>query len=156
MVNRTEADIDIIITDINNRWKLNVDEEEVLESVFYLFLALKTEKIKQIELLINDETEELLETFNDREVINYVTYNWDFVAPDDESGLEDALDNLNFKWIDAVDVDDMVDYLEDCGYTLQEYDKNCSDIVIQSQLEELTDKFLKMSISERDNLIKNL
>ena len=159
MENRTDNQVEDILDFIKCKWQLSIEEDDVLESILYLFSARKNNEIKQIEYLINDETEELFKTLNDREVIDYVTENWKFVASDDESGLEDALDDLNFKWIDKVTNTEMIKSLEDDGWTVEydyKYPKHQADIVTQSQLEEMTEKFLNLSVQERDNLIKSM
>ena len=119
-------------------------------------MAGENNKIKQIEHLLNDETEQLLTTLIDREVIDYVTDNWEFIAPDDESGLEDALDDLDFNWIDKVDCDDMVDYLEENDYSVDKESKEVYNIVTTMQLEEITELFLSADNSKREETINKL
>ena len=156
MTNRKKIELDIFKKEINKLWKLSLRENEILDSVLNLFLTGENNKIKQIEHLLNDETEELLTTLKDREVINYVTDNWEFIAPDDESGLEDALDDLNFNWIDKVDYDEMIDYLEENGYSVDEDSKEVYNIVTNMQLEEMTELFLSADNSKREEIINKL
>jgi glutamyl-tRNA reductase len=157
MENRTDNQVYEILDFIKYKWQLSIEEDDVLESILYLFSARKNNEIKQIEYLINDETEELFKTLNDREVIDYVTENWKFVASDDESGLEDALKDLNYDFSEQIDLDKHIEIVEDHGYVVTELRvKHQADIVTQSQLEEMTEKFLNLSTQERDNLIKNM
>ena len=59
MTNRKQIELDRFIKLIDKLWKLSLREEEVLDSVLNLFLEGENNKIKQIEHLLNDETEEL-------------------------------------------------------------------------------------------------
>ena len=108
---------------------------------------------------MNDETEELLELLNDREVINYVTENWNFIASDDESGLEDALEDLKFNWSSKITDADMIKSLEEDGWSVKydyKYPKHQGDIVTQSDLEEMTELFLNLSQQKRSEITNNL
>ena len=156
MVNRKQIELDRFKKEINRVWSLSVVENEVLDSFLNFFLAGENDKIKQIQHLLNDETEELLTTLIDRQVINYVTDNWEFIAPDDESGLEDALDDLNFNWIDKVDCDDMINYLEENGYSVEEESNENHNIVTTMQLEEMTELFLSADSNKREEIINKL
>lgn len=157
MILRKQIELDRFKKEINRVWSLSVIEDKALDSFLNLFLAGENAKIKQIKHLLNDETEELLTTLIDREVINYVTDNWEFIASNDERGLEDALDDLNFNWIDKVDCDDMVDYLEKRGYSVEEEsnDENY-DIITDMQLEEMTELFLSADNNKREEVINKL
>ena len=96
---------------------------------------------------------------NDREVINYVTENWDFISPEDESDLVDALDNLNFDWSSKITDADMIKSLEEDGWSVKydyKYPKHQGDIVTQSDLEEMTELFLNLSQQKRSEIINNL
>ena len=156
MVNRKQIELDRFKEEIDRVWSLSLIEKGVLESFLELFLSGENTEIKKVEHLLNDETEELLELLNDREVINYVTENWNFIASDDESGLEDALDNLNFDWIEKCDFDKMVQYVEENGYSVEENVFGNMDIVTQSQLQELQELFLNLSTQEREKLLNKI
>lgn len=117
-------------------------------------MAGKNTEIKKVEHLLNDETEELLKLLNDREVIEYATEEFDLIR-NKTYDLEEALDDLNFKWIDKVDIDDMIDYIECKGFEIVETEDNL-DIVTQSDLEEMTDLFLNLSPQKRTEVINNL
>lgn len=156
MENRKPKDTEDILEFVKSKWKLSIQEFDVLEPFLELFLAGKNTEIKKVEHLLNDETEELLELLNDREVINYVTKNWNFIASDDESDLVDALDDLNFDWIEKCDFDKMVQYIEENGYSVEEEVFGNMDIVTQSDLEEMTELFLNLSPQKRSEIINNL
>ena len=159
MVNRKQIELDRFKEEIDRVWSLSLIEKEVLESFLELFLAGKNTEIKKVEHLLNDETEELLELLNDRGVINYVTENWNFIASDDESGLVDALDDLNFDWSSKITDADMIKSLEEDGQSVKydyKYPKHQGDIVTQSDLEEMTELFLNNSPQKRSEIINNL
>ena len=159
MVNRKQIELGRFKEEIDRVWSLSLIEKEDLESFLELFLAGKNTEIKKVEHLLNDETEELLELLNDREVINYVTENWDFISPEDESDLVDALDNLNFDWSSKITDADMINSLEEDGWSVKydyKYPKHQGDIVTQSDLEEMTELFLNLSQQKRSEIINNL
>ena len=157
MTNRKQIQLDRFKEEINRVWSLSIIENEVIDSILNLFLTGENNKIKQIEHLLNDETEQLLTTLIDRDVINYVTDNWEFITPDDKSGLEDALDDLYFDWISKVDCDDMADYLEKRGYSVEEESNDKEyDIITTMQLEEMTELFLSADNSKREEIINKL
>ena len=159
MVNRKQIELDRFKEEIDRVWSLSLIEKEVLESFLELFLAGKNTEVKKVEHLLNDETGELLELLNDREVINYVTENWDFISPEDESDLVDALDNLNFDWSSKITDADMIKSLEEDGWSVKydyKYPKHQGDIVTQSDLEEMTELFLNLSQQKRSEIINNL
>ena len=157
MINRKQVELDRFKEEIDRVWSLSLIEKEVLESFLELFLAGKNTEIKKVEHLLNDETEELLELLNDREVINYVTENWNFIASDDESGLVDALDDLKYDFCEKLDLDEHIEIVEDHGYNVTELRvKHQADIVTQSDLEEMTELFLNLSQQKRSDVINNL
>ena len=157
MVNRKQIELERFLEDINKTWKLSIMEHGVLNDVFNLFLAGKNTEIKKIEYLLNDETEDLLKLLNDREVINYVTETWDFIASDDESDLVDALRDLNYDFSEQLDLDEHIEIVEDNGYSVTELKvKHQADIITQSDLEEMTDLFLNLSPQKRGEIINSL
>ena len=71
----------------------------------------------------------------------------------DESDLVDALENLNYDFIDAVDTDEMVEYLEDRGYSVSGDREDNLDIVTQSDLDELVSNFLSADFQTRKYIL---
>ena len=61
---RNNKQVTDIIDHIKDVWQLSLNEEDLLESVLILFSAQKTEKLKQIEYLLNEEDSDLLETLH--------------------------------------------------------------------------------------------
>ena len=159
MVNRKQIGLERFLEDINKTWKLSIMEHGVLNDVFNLLLAGKNTEIKKVENLLNDETEELLKLLNDREVIDYVTETWDFIASNDEDGLEEALDKLNFNFVEKISDTDMIDSLKNDGWSVTMntvYPRYKDDIVTQSNLLEMTDLFLNLSLQKQNEIINNL
>ena len=137
-----------IIDAINNISELSSIQEEILDSVLILFASNKTEEIEQLEHLLNEETEELLGTLNQKEITNYALDNLNLIE-NDKTDLIDALENLNYKFIEAVDEDDMVEYLEDRGYYISDDKEDNLDIITQSDLDELVSNFLSADFEKR-------
>ena len=157
MVNRKQIELDRFKEEIDRVWSLSLIEKEVLESFLELFLAGKNTEIKKVEHLLNDETEELLELLNDREVLDYAIDLGGFIASDDESGLVDALDDLKYDFSEKLDLDEHIEIVEDHGYNVTELRvKHQADIVTQSDLEEMTELFLNLSQQKRSDVINNL
>ena len=157
MINRKQIELDRFKEDISKTWQLSVVENSTLESFLELFLAGKNTEIKKVEHLLNDETEELLELLNDREVLDYAIDLGGFIASDDESGLVDALDDLKYDFSEKLDLDEHIEIVEDHGYNVTELRvKHQADIVTQSDLEEMTELFLNLSQQKRSEIINNL
>ena len=157
MESRKPKDTEDILEFIKSKWKLTLQEFDVLESVLNLFLAGKNTEVKKVEHLLNDETEELLELLNDREVLDYAIDLGGFIASDDESGLVDALDDLKYDFSEKLDLDEHIEIVEDHGYNVTELRvKHQADIVTQSDLEEMTELFLNLSQQKRSDVINNL
>ena len=53
MTIRKEKDIEDFIYDVNRKWKLSIEERDVLESLLYTFF--RGEDLKQIHNALNDE-----------------------------------------------------------------------------------------------------
>ena len=156
MVNRKQIDLEKFKEEIDRVWSLSLIEKGVLESFLELFLAGKNTEIKKVEHLLNDETEELLELLNDREVINYVTENWDFIASDDESGLVDALDDLKYDFSEQLGLEEHIEIVEDNGYQVLEAKDSYKDIVSQAMAQEWMELFEEMTMQQRDLYINQI
>ena len=156
MVNRKQVELERFKEDINRTWALSVFEESVLYSFLNLFLAGANTEIKKIEHLINNETEELLELLNDREVVDYVTENWDFISSDDESGLVDALKDLSYDFSEQLDLEDHIEIVEDHGYSVLEAKDCYKDIVSQVMAKEWLELFESMTMQQRELYINQI
>ena len=156
MVNRKQIELGRFKEEIDRVWSLSLIEKEVLESFLELFLAGKNTEIKKVEHLLNDETEELLELLNDREVINYVTENWDFIASDDESDLVDALKDLSYDFSEQLGLEDHIEIVEDHGYQVLETKDSYKDIVSQAMAHQWMELFEEMTMQQRDLYINQI
>ena len=156
MINRKQIELDRFKEEIDRVWSLSLNEKEVLDSFLELFLAGENTEIKKVEHLLNDETEELLELLNDREVINYVTENWNFIASDDESGLEDALKDLSYDFSEQLGLEDHIEIVEDHGYQVLETKDSYKDIVSQSMAHQWMELFEEMTMQQRDLYINQI
>lgn len=156
MINRKQVDLERFKEDINRVWSLSLNEKEVLESFLNLFLAGENNKIKKVEHLINNETEELLELLNDREVVDYVTENWDFISSDDESGLVYALKDLSYDFSEQLGLEDHIEIVEDHGYSVLEVKDCYKDIVSQAMAKEWLELFESMTMQQRELYINQI
>lgn len=115
------------------------------------------------EIIIN--IDEFLDNVDTEILTNYVEYHLDLIHPDNcncetveeatESDLIWELKNRYFDFIDEVDEDEMVDYLQRNGYLVDgEYNLMTTniDLIDTRMLEEITSKFLSASIFERERI----
>lgn len=150
-----------IIDAVKNISDLSITQEEVLDSLLILFAENKTKEIKQVEKLLNNEIEYLLETLPQRKVIDFVTDNFDFIAPNDESGLVDALEDLSYDFMRHMDVEEMIIKIEECGYYVSDYenktiDPDSLDLIDNNKLEEIIELYNKSNWSERESIFNKL
>ena len=156
MENRKPKDTEDILEFVKSKWKLSIQEFDVLESVLDIFQAGENTEIKKVEHLLNDEIEELLELLNDREVIDYVTENWDFIASDDERDLVDALKDLSYDFSEQLGLEDHIEIVEDHGYSVLEAKDCYKDIVSQVMAKEWMELFEEMTMQQRDLYINQI
>ena len=156
MESRKPKDTEDILEFIKSKWKLTLQEFDVLESVLNLFLAGKNTEVKKVEHLLNDETEELLELLNDREVLDYAIDLGGFIASDDESGLVDALDDLKYDFSEKLDLDEHIEIVEDHGYSVLEVKDCYKDIVSQAMAKEWLELFESMTMQQRELYINQI
>ena len=156
MTNRKPKDTEDILEFVKSKWKLTIQEFDVLESVLDIFQAGKNTEIKKVEHLLNDKTEELLELLNDSEVIDYVTENWDFIASDDESGLVDALKDLSYDFSEQLGLEDHIEIVEDHGYQVLETKDSYKDIVSQAMAHQWMELFEEMTLQQRELYINQI
>ena len=148
MEQRTNKQVTDIIDYIkDNYWNLSIVEEDVLDSFLILFSAQNIKEIKKVEHLLNDETEELLASLSESAIIRYAERNFDMVAECDECD--------ECKDLEDYDDEDLLNEVESRDLNWQDYDSN-TDIVTQSDLEEMTDLFLNLSPQKRSEIINNL
>jgi len=122
--------------------------------LLFLFSAQKTEKLKQVKYLLSDEIDSLLRTLNDREIIEYCSEELGMIPKDREDDLLDALDDLDYNWSDKVELCEHKEILEDHGYTVEENGFETNNVVDELQFEEWKELFIKLSVQERENILK--
>jgi hypothetical protein len=155
MESRKTAHVERIIKYVKDYWQLSVNDEDCLTSVLDVFRAEENSTIDKINYLVNNNIQSLLGTLNDKEVEDYALDEFDLIPKDSEDDLIDALDDLNYNWIDQVDEDEMISALEDSGYTVDSNNYIAENIVEESQFEEWTQLFIKLSVQERENILKD-
>jgi hypothetical protein len=146
MENRTDNQVEDILDFILDKFDLSVTEEELVESFLEILRKRDIKKQEQLTYLLDDETECLLQTIKEKDIKDFAEKYLDMV---DEDDIEDC------KKLKDYNDDDLLDEVESRDLNWQDYDSDM-DIVTQSQLEEMTEKFLNLSIKERDNLIKSM
>ena len=158
MENRQPIQVTQIVDYIKDIWSLSVVEEDVLDSVLILFSRQKTDKIKQLEYLLNEDTEELLETLHQRDIENYACNEFDLVSAESENDLVDALKHLNYDFLEEVTDEEIIEYLENDGWTvtMDKYGLERTDIVSDMQFEELNELFSNLDFISREKLLKEL
>ena len=152
---RTENHTLEILDFIKSKWQLSVNEENDLISVPTLFAENKTEKLKQIEYLLNEEDSDLLETLHQRDIEDYACRQFDMISKNDRYDLVVALKDLNFDFLEEVTDTEMIEALEEDGWYVSldnVYTNN--NIVEEGQFEEWTELFSKLSVQERNNILK--
>lgn len=146
--------VEDILDFVKSKWKLNIVEEDVLNSVLTLFAQQDIQKIKQIEHLLNNENDDLLDSLGESVITRYAVRELNLIDSNDEMDLVEALKKLNYNFIENVDEDEMIDYLEDNGYEVLV--KEDSDILSDCQKEELNDYFESLSFLERAELLNKI
>lgn len=155
MNNRKPKDTEDILEFVKSKWKLSLQEFDVLESVLDFFQAGDKREIDKIEYLVNDETEKLLNLLSSYEIENYATEEFNLVSAKDEGDLIDALEDLNFNWKEKIDIDDAIDICEENGYDVLKHSVD-RDIVSDSQFQEWSELFEEMTMQQRDLYINQI
>lgn len=155
MKNRTDKNVKDITDFILDEFDLSVVEEEVLESILQVFKERDFKVLKQIEHLVNDETEDLLELLSDYSIQRYACRELDLIYGNDESDLVDALETLNYDFTNSVSDSDMISSLENGGWNVT-WDKDeistDFDIVDHTTYLEIQNKFESLNWEGRERL----
>lgn len=154
MENRKNTELERIIKYVKDYWQLSLNEHDILDDFLTVLLDRDEERLKQVGYLLNDEITSLLGRLNDREVAEYASNELNLIPKDSEDDLIDALDDLNYNWSDQVELCEHKEILEDHGYTVEEDGFEVYNIVEESQFEEWRELFVKLSVQERDNILK--
>jgi predicted ATP-grasp superfamily ATP-dependent carboligase len=113
-------------------------------------LAGENNEIKKIEHLLNDEIEDLLKLINSYDIQRYCERYLDMVTE-----CYKCDEHKKCKNLEDYDDEDLLDEVESRGLNWQDYDSK-TDIVTQSDLEEMTELFLNLSPQKRTEVINNL
>jgi len=152
---RTENHTLEILDFIKSKWQLDINEEGILESVLSLFAENKTEEIKQLSYLLNEDEDELLETLYQRGVEAYACREFGLISEDDEDDLVEALKDNNFDFSSEVSDKDMIASLENDGWTVtfgdEEVDRGL-DNIDDSLLGDITEAFLAEDLYGRQRM----
>ena len=155
MENRKLKDVEDILDFIKSKWKLSINEDEVLDSVLNLFSAQKTKEIEQISYLIDNEEDDLLRTLYQRGIEYYACDEFNLVSSSSEDDLVDALEKLDYDFTSEVSDEEMVRSLEDIGYTVV-WDRddlgNEFDSVDQVLYQDIYEKFESLNVFDRERL----
>lgn len=154
MKNRNSKHIENILDAISENFDLSVNEENIVESFLILLKDGEIKKLKQVEHLLIEEFDELLETIPNNTLRRYCESELDMADSQVESGLEDALDDLDYKWSSKIDFEKTISICEDEGYEVLE--KETTSIVEDMQMEEMKELFLNLSCAEKEELINKL
>lgn len=142
---RKEKNIEQFIEEIDKDWKLTLNEEEFLDSVFNLILEGETEKVANIvNLYYSGEYEELLELIPNSDIEYYAHRNLDLIEESD-------CDCEEQKTLGDFDDDEIKEEYFDRfeGY------RN-SDIVTDLNVEEMNNLFLSFTPQKQIEIIELL
>lgn len=157
---RNNKQVTDIIDHIKDVWQLSLNEEDLLDSLLILFSAQKTEKLKQIEYLVNEEDLDLLETLHQRDIEDYACRHFDMISKNDRYDLVGALKDLKFDFLEEVTDTEMIEALEEDGWYVSldnSYtNNNNNNIVEESQFNEWTELFNQLTIQQRELYINQI
>ena len=156
MENRKYKDTEDILEFVKSKWKLTLQEFDVLESVLDIFQAGDKREIDKIEHLVNDETEKLLNLLSSYEIQNYAVEEFNLVSATDEGDLVDALQDLNYDFSEKLSLEDHIEIVEDHGYQVLETKDSYKDIVSQSMAHQWMELFEEMTMQQRDLYINQI
>ena len=156
MENRKYKDTEDILEFIKSKWKLTLQEFDVLESVLDIFQAGDKEEIDKLDYLVNDETEKLLNLLSSYEIENYATEEFNLVSATDEGDLVDALYDLNYDFSEKLSLEEHIEIVEDHGYQVLETKDSYKDIVSQAMAHQWMELFEEMTMQQRDLYINQI
>ena len=156
MENRKPKDTEDILEFVKSKWKLTIQEFDVLESVLDIFQVSDKREIDKIEHLVNDETERLLNLLSSYEIENYATEEFNLVSATDEGDLVDALEELGYNFSEKVSLEEHIEIVEDHGYQVLETKDSYKDIVSQAMAHQWMELFEEMTMQQRDLYINQI
>ena len=150
MENRKPKDTEDILEFVKSKWKLTLQEFDVLESVLDIFQAGDKREIDKIEYLVNDETEKLLNLLSSYEIQNYAVEEFNLVSATDEGDLVDALQDLNYDFSEKLSLEEHIEIVEDHGYQVLETKDSYKDIVSKAMAHQWMELFEEMTMQQKD------
>ena len=153
---RKPKDTEDILEFVKSKWKLSLQEFDVLESVLNIFQAGDKREIDKIEHLVNDETELLLNLLSSYEIENYACEQFDLISKKWEGDLVDALHDLNYDFSERLSLEDHIEIVEDHGYSVSEAKDCYKDIVSQVMAKEWLELFEEMTMQQRELYINQI
>ena len=156
MENRKPKDTEDILEFVKSKWKLTIQEFDVLESVLDIFQVSDKREIDKIEQLVNDETEKLLNLLSSYEIQNYAVEEFNLVSATDEGDLVDALQDLNYDFSEKLSLEEHIEIVEDHGYQVLETKDSYKDIVSQAMAHQWMELFEEMTLQQRELYINKI
>ena len=156
MESRKPKDTEDILEFVKSKWKLTIQEFDVLESVLDIFQVSDKREIDKIEQLVNDETEKLLNLLSSYEIQNYAVEEFNLVSATDEGDLVDALQDLNYDFSEKLSLEEHIEIVEDHGYQVLETKDSYKDIVSQAMAHQWMELFEEMTMQQRDLYINQI
>jgi len=147
MVIRKEKDVEKLLKAVDKIWQLNLNEDELLETVFNLILAGKTKEIVDVlNFYTSEEWENLLKEIPKKEVEYYAQRFLNLLSEDDIEDCEKC------KGLKDYSDDDIMD--EFYGRELERFGNFREDIVTQMQIKELVSNFLSADFEKRKKMLE--
>lgn len=156
MENRKPKDTEDILEFVKSKWKLTIQEFDVLERVLDIFQVSDKREIDKIEHLVNDETEKLLNLLSSYEIQNYAVEEFNLVSATDEGDLVDALQDLNYDFSEKLSLEEHIEIVEDHGYQVLETKDSYKDIVSQAMAHQWMELFEEMTLQQRELYINQI
>ena len=156
MESRKPKDTEDILEFVKSKWKLTIQEFDVLERVLDIFQVSDKREIDKIEHLVNDETEKLLNLLSSYEIQNYAVEEFNLVSATDEGDLVDALQDLNYDFSEKLSLEEHIEIVEDHGYQVLETKDSYKDIVSQAMAHQWMELFEEMTLQQRELYINQI
>ena len=156
MENRKPKDTEDILEFVKSKWKLTIQEFDVLERVLDIFQVSDKREIDKIEHLVIDETEKLLNLLSSYEIQNYAVEEFNLVSATDEGDLVDALQDLNYDFSEKLSLEEHIEIVEDHGYQVLETKDSYKDIVSQAMAHQWMELFEEMTLQQRELYINKI
>ena len=153
---RKTKDTEDILEFVKSKWKMSIQEFDVLESVLGIFQVGNKREIDKIEHLVNDETEKLLSLLSSYEIENYACEEFDLISATDEGDLVDALHDLNYDFSEKLSLEEHIEIVEDHGYQVLEVKDSYKDIVSQAMAHQWMELFEEMTMQQRELYINQI